>query len=167
MLSFSLHSPYILVPKPRREDPPLQLGGPLSRAHFRWYPPLDIAEKLRGAPGWDTCFAGLTFTHQPTFHPLVTGWVKSHSLGSSLSLALFPRPSLGGRIPMALGPLALCPIWVWNRGWPFQSRLLLLSEKVLRTGTPFLSDLPPHFPLPLSNLPQREILNPSPQNLLL
>ena len=44
------------------------------------------------------------------------------------------------------------------------------SEKVLRTGTPLLSDLSPRFLLPTSNLHiwlQREILSPSPQNQLL
>ena len=88
-------------------------------------------------------------------------------------LSLLPRfqvLGLGGRIPTAPGTLALCPIWLWNRGCPFQSRLLLLSEEVLRMGTPFLSDLSPHFLSPLSNFPlqpQWEILNPSPENLLL
>ena len=51
-LSFSLHSAYVLVPKPGREDPP-QLGGLLSQAHLRWSPALDLAEKLRWALGRD------------------------------------------------------------------------------------------------------------------
>ena len=77
-----------------------------------------------------------------SFHQLLQGWVKSRSLRSSLSPP-FQVIALGG--PTALQPLALCPIWFWNRGRPFQSRLFLLSEKVLRTRMPFLSDLSPHF----------------------
>ena len=169
-LSFRLHSPYILVPKPERKDPP-QLGGFLSWAHFQRSPPSDLAEKMRRAPRRNSQLALLDrHPHtSPHFIHWLQGWVKSHSLRSSLS-PHFQVLSLGGMIPMALGPLALCPIWLWNRGHPFQSRLLLLSEKVLRTGTPVLSDLCPRFLSPLSNLPiqlQWEILNSSPQNLLL
>ena len=141
-------------------------------------PPLDLVEKLRWAPGRDSPLALLDWhppivadIHtSPPFTHWLQGWVKSHSLGSSLSLPHFQVLAPGGRIPTALRTLALCPVWLWNRGCPFQSRLLLLSEEVLRMGTPFLSDLSPHFLSPWSNFPiqpQWEILNPSPENLLL
>ena len=140
--------------------------GPTSGGPLPW-----TLWRNRRALGWDSPLALLDWHPytSPHFIHQLQGWVKSHSLRSSLSHP-FQVLGLGRRIPMALQPLALCPIWLWNRGCPFQSRLLLLSEKVLRTGTPFLSDLSSCFLLPLSNLPfwpQWEILNPSPQNLLL
>jgi len=46
-------------------------------------------------PGLSTCLAGLTSTHQPTFHPQVTR-VSEIPFSGILSL------SLGGRISMAL-----------------------------------------------------------------
>ena len=172
-LFISLHSPYILVLKsePGREDPP-QLGGLLSWAHLQWSPSLDLAKKLRRAPGWSLhspCWTDIhTLAHiSPGYKGEWNPIVSAHSLSLS---PCFQVLALGGRIPMVLGFSALWPVWLWNRGRPFQRRLLLLSGKVQRTGMPFLSDISPHFLLPLSNLPiqpQWEILNPNPQNLLL
>ena len=131
-LSFSLHSPYLLVPNPGREDPP-KLGGLLSWAHLRWSPPLDLAEKLKCAPGQDFSLALLGW-HSHTGPHFIHRLQGPH----------FQVLALGGRIPMGFRPLALCPVWLW---------LLLLSEKVMRTGTPFLLVLSPRFLSPLSNLP--------------
>ena len=91
--AFSLHSPYILVPKPRREDPP-QLGSshkPTSGGP----PPLDLAEKLRQALGRGSPLALLDWHPHTSPHCIhwLQGWVKSHFLGSSLSLAPFPSTS--------------------------------------------------------------------------
>ena len=137
-------------------------GWVLPRAHFQWSPPSDLAETLRrnsplALQDWHP-HTGPHFIHQ------LQGWVKSHS-PRILSLASFPSPRAKLENPHTPRPSALRPVWLWNRGRPFQSRLVLPSERVLRTGTPFLSDLSPRFLSPLSNLPiwpQWEILNPSP-----
>ena len=77
----------------------------------------------------------------PHFIHRLQEWVKSHPLGSSL-LPRFQVLELGGRIPMApRSSSALCPVWLWNRGCPFQSRqLLLLLLWLLLSLKPFTSD---------------------------
>ena len=120
---------------------------------------------------WDRtlhCLAGLTSTYWPTFHSSVVTMVSEIPFSQTLSLASFPSP--GPRRPHGPRALGLVPHLILKWGRPFQSRLFLLSEKGLRTRMPFLSDISPHFLLPLSTLPiwqQWEILNPNPQNLLL
>ena len=137
-LSFSLHSSYNLVPKPGRGDPP-QLGGFLWPAHLRWSPPLDLIEK-QASPGTrlSTCLAVDIHT---LAHIASIGYKGEWNpiLSDSLCLASFPNP---------LGPTAVCPVWLCNRGCPFQGRLLFLSEKVLRTGTPFSRTFLLAFPRP-------------------
>ena len=67
-------------------------------------------------------------------------------------------------LPMNFQDLLLLGLTVWIS---LQSKGL---SRVLRMETPFLSDLSPCFPSPLSNLRIRlqwEILSPCPQNLLL
>ena len=91
-------------------------------------------------------------------------------LSGPLSRTLFPSLSAGWEDPHGPWTLGLVTCLTLEWGRPFQSRLLLLSGQVLRTGMPFLSDVSPCFLLPLFNLPiqpQWEILNLSPQNLLL
>ena len=131
----SVHSPCILEPKPRREDTP-KLNGLLSWGHLQRSPPLDFAQKLKWALGRDSPFALLDWhPYQPTFHPLLT-----RATPFSQTLACFlPSPSARQEDPRGPRTLGLVPHLIWNRGCTFQSRLLLLSEEVLRTGMPSLS----------------------------
>ena len=94
--------------------------------------------EMSSGTGLSTCLTGLTSTHRPTFHPLVTRVSEIPFFWILSLLPPFHVLALGGRIPMALGLSVLFPIWLWNRGHPCQSRQLLLSEKVLRTGMPSL-----------------------------
>ena len=138
--------------------------------------------------GFSTGLAGLTSTHLPTLNPLVT---RAREIPFPRILSLSPHfqvLALGGRNSTALRPSNLCPVWLWNRARPFQSRLLLLSENrdafslspfsslsllVSRfshdqlCATPWTAAHQASSSLNLPIRPQCEILNPSPQNLLL
>ena len=77
-------------------------GGPLPWTLQRnWDNPLRM--------GLSTCLAGLTSTHQPTFHPSV---IRVSEIDPLRSSPCFQVLALGGRIPWPSGPWPCAPVWL-------------------------------------------------------
>ena len=113
----------------------LHSGAETREGGSGWSPPWDPAESLRWAPGPTLRLPCWTDIHAPA-HISSIGHKGEWDpiLSEPLSRASFPSPSARREYPHGPRPSALHPVWLWNRGRPLQSRLLLLSEKVLRTG---------------------------------
>ena len=132
--------------------------------------------------GLSTCLTGLTST------PAHISWdwnaIPLSAIPFSQTLSHSPPFQvlvLGRRIPMALRPSALCPIWLEIGNIHFKADYYYSLRKSWEQGH-LLSDISPHFVqgqrrshgklvgAAKLNLPiwlQWEILNPSPQSLLL
>ena len=125
LLSFSLHSPYILVRKPRKEDH-CNWAGSSHKPTSGGPPPRTLPRNWDALWGQDSPLALLSWqphTGSHFIHRLKGEW-NPILLDPISLLTHFQVLVLGGSILKALGPLALCPHLTLKQGMPISKQTI-------------------------------------------